>query len=170
MTTQPTLQDFDWRQWRPGMLSTLVFIFRQDEVLLIHKKTGLGKGMINGPGGKLEQGESFSDCARREVKEEVGVTVSSLREVADLRFLMSDHADIRCKAYFTDSFEGAPIETREAKPFWCPVGQIPYQQMWPDDILWLPRALDGYLVRGSFKFDGQCLKEHWVECLKRWDH
>ena len=53
--------------WTPNMRANLVFLTRGEEVLLIHKKTGLGAGKINGPGGKLEPGESPLDAARREV-------------------------------------------------------------------------------------------------------
>ena len=160
------LSQYDWCSWTPGMLSTLVFVFRDAEVLLIKKKTGLGKGKVNAPGGKLEPGETAMECAQREVKEEVGLHVSSLREVAELRFLMSDHVDIHCRAYFTHEFSGTPIETREATPFWCPLSQIPYHRMWADDHLWLPRTLQGHRLRGSFRFEGEQLKSHWLELIK----
>ena len=39
------------------------------QVLLIRKKRGLGAGKINGPGGKLDPGETFAQTAVREVQE-----------------------------------------------------------------------------------------------------
>ncbi|MEC9132535.1 MAG: hypothetical protein VX853_01135, partial [Pseudomonadota bacterium] len=47
-----------WRDpWQPEFVGTLVFVLRDQEVLLIHKKTGHGQGKINAPGGKLEARE-----------------------------------------------------------------------------------------------------------------
>ena len=48
----------DWNTWQPNMLSSLVFIVKDNEVLLIRKKTGLGAGKINAPGGKIEADET----------------------------------------------------------------------------------------------------------------
>ena len=62
----------DWKTWQPNMLSSLVFILKDNEVLLIRKKTGLGAGKVNAPGGKLEVDESAEAAAIREVMEEVG--------------------------------------------------------------------------------------------------
>ena len=47
-----------WQQhWQPDLIGTLVFVLSNDDVLLIHKKTGHGQGKISAPGGKLESGE-----------------------------------------------------------------------------------------------------------------
>ena len=51
--------------WVPNMVANLVFLTRGDEILLIHKKTGLGAGKINGPGGKQEPGETSLEAAVR---------------------------------------------------------------------------------------------------------
>ena len=151
---------FDWETWRPGVRSTLVFVIRGDEVLLIHKKTGLGQGKVNGPGGKVEEDEGWEECAIREVSEELEISVSALQWVAELSFLMSDYPDIMCQVFCTKHFEGEPKETREATPFWCPITEIPFEQMWTDDKYWLPRALNGERVSGRFVFEGETLLSH----------
>ena len=47
------IKDVDWESWEPEQVATLLFVIKDTEVLLIHKKRGLGAGKINGPGGKL---------------------------------------------------------------------------------------------------------------------
>lgn len=152
----------EWTHWTPSIKSTLVFIVQEEQVLLIHKKTGLGQGKVNGPGGKLEGNESWIDCARREVKEELNIEISELKWVAELCFMMSDYPDILCHVFLTDVYQGEAIETREARPFWCPINQIPYEQMWTDDQYWLPRALEGERVIGHFVFKGEDLLRYSV--------
>jgi hypothetical protein len=38
------------------------------------------------------------------------------------------------------------------KPEWFEISEIPYTQMWEDDIIWLPRMLSGEKVEYSFYF------------------
>ena len=42
----------DWTGWQPKERATLLFILRDGQALLIHKKRGLGAGKINAPGGR----------------------------------------------------------------------------------------------------------------------
>ena len=48
----------DWTTWEGGMHATIMFIIRDGQILLIEKKRGLGAGKINGPGGKIDPGET----------------------------------------------------------------------------------------------------------------
>ena len=68
-----TLTDIDWSTWTPTVQATLLFVVRDGQVLLIQKKRGLGAGKVNGPGGKLDPGETPLACALRETEEEIGV-------------------------------------------------------------------------------------------------
>ncbi|MEM7601274.1 MAG: NUDIX domain-containing protein, partial [Verrucomicrobiota bacterium] len=102
--------------WKPNMVANLVFLTRDDEVLLIHKKTGLGAGKINGPGGKLEPGETALEAAVREVQEELLITPSGLEEMGILHFDFVDGLKLHCTVFLATAFEGTPTETREAKP------------------------------------------------------
>ena len=64
-----TLGDIDWARWRAKDQATLVFVTEAANVLLMHKKRGLGAGKINAPGGRLEPGETPETGAIREVQE-----------------------------------------------------------------------------------------------------
>ena len=96
----------DWKIWEPKMLSSLVFICSEDKVLLIRKKTGLGAGKINAPGGKIESGENAETAAVREVEEEVKLKVKGLREMGTLKFQFIDESQLalHCTVFKTSEF------------------------------------------------------------------
>lgn len=148
-----------WEGWKPVDRATLVFIFRGNEVLLIRKKRGLGAGKLNGPGGRLEPGESSMDCARREVQEELLVTPGDLTERGELRFQFVDGYSLLASVFVARDCSGEPEETAEAIPLFTPCSSIPYDEMWADDRLWFPVLLAGQRFRGRFVFDGDRMIE-----------
>jgi 8-oxo-dGTP diphosphatase len=143
--------------------ATLMFIERNREVLLIRKKRGHGAGKINGPGGMVERRETPLQCAVRETAEEVGVRVLDAAPLAELHFYDTDGSRMLGVAFKAVQFQGAPVETAEAAPFWCPIEQLPYAAMWEDDVLWLPWLLRDRPVVGSFLMQNERLLSHWLE-------
>lgn len=154
------LADVDWENWRAEIPATLVFVVSDGEILLIDKKTGIGKGKVNGPGGKLENGEGPEACARREVFEELGVRVANLEYCGQHRFQFVDGLTIHVWVYMTHDFEGKPTESDEAKPMWVPLDEIPYERMWEDDAIWLPVMLRGEKFSGRWIFDGDRMLDY----------
>ena len=147
------VKDVDWENWVPQEKAVIVYIKDNDNLILIHKKTGLGAGKINAPGGRIEKGETPEEAAVRECIEEIGLTPLNIKRGAELSFIFKDGYSLFGYVFFTDSYEGSLIETDEAKPFFCSLDNIPYDKMWEDDILWLPDALAGNYVTGRFIFD-----------------
>lgn len=152
--------------WRPEFIGTLMFVVDNDQVLLIHKKTGHGAGMVNGPGGKLMPGESLLECAVRETREEVGVTPVAARCCMEMRFVELDGPQWLGFAFRADQYQGELVSTVEADPFWCAQDKIPYDNMWPDDAVWLPpllAAADLNTGVSNFLFrDGELLAHEFV--------
>lgn len=153
----------DWSTWTGDVPATIMFIVKDGQVLLIEKKRGLGAGKINGPGGKIDPGETALESVIRETREELHVTPHEPRKLGELRFSMSDHPGIHCHVYRADDFSGTPTETDEAVPVWTPLDAIPYHRMWEDDRHWLPLLLDDRTFLGSFAFEGERLL--WSEVL-----
>lgn len=135
---------------------TLLFLIKDDQILLAMKKRGFGVGKWNGVGGKLEPSETLEQAATRECQEEIGVTPKHFWKVAEHDFTGgSDGANWRniVSVYLCNEWQGEPLESEEMRPQWYKIGDIPYAKMWDDDELWLPQVLAGKSLKGIFVFD-----------------
>lgn len=135
---------------------TILFLRREQEVLLAMKKRGFGNGRWNGVGGKVEAGETPEEATRRECFEEITVRPQSIKKVAELIFNemhLGTREQLFAHVYTCEEWEGTPTETEEMAPQWFSVDSIPYDDMWPDDVYWLPKVMNGKLVQGEFVFD-----------------
>jgi 8-oxo-dGTP diphosphatase len=153
----------DWTHWTPRERATLCFIVTGGRILLIRKKRGLGTGKVNGPGGKIEPGETPLAAAIRETQEEIGVTPLGVEERGLLHFQFTDGYSLLCTVFQASGLEGEPYETPEADPFWAPVSEIPYDEMWEDDRHWLPHMLAGHTFTAFFTFEGESMLTRQVE-------
>lgn len=154
---------FDWTTWQGEVPATLMFIIQDGQILLIEKKRGLGAGKINGPGGKIDPGETPLEAVIRETQEELCITPHAPRKLGELWFSMSDYPDILCHVYRADGFTGTPTETDEATPVWTSLESIPYQRMWEDDRYWIPHVIADQPFVGRFVFDGETIL--WKEMI-----
>ncbi len=153
----------DWANWQPLMRATLLFVMQDGRLLLIRKKRGLGAGKINAPGGRIDPGETPRQCAIREVQEELCITPLDVEERGTLRFQFVDGLALHVRVFTATAWEGEPQETEEATPLWTPIDQIPYDEMWADDRLWLPQMLAGRRFDGRFLFEQDRLLAHELE-------
>jgi 8-oxo-dGTP diphosphatase len=149
------LETIDWSTWKPHDVATLLFVVRGGEILMIRKKRGLGAGKINGPGGRVEPGESLLECALRETREEIGVCPVGARHLGQLRFQFVDGYGLVAHVFRADDFTGDLVETDEAIPLWFRTDALPFDEMWADDRLWLPLLLEERSFSARFVFDGE---------------
>jgi len=159
-TTSGAAFSIDWESWTPRESAVLTFIEEGDQLLLIFKKRGLGSGMYNAPGGRIEPGETELEAAVRETEEELCVTPSNLKKAGILDFAFTDGYSLRCHVFIASSYSGTPKETDEAKPFWCSKDAIPYGEMWADDRIWIPLMLENKLFTSQFIFDDKVMLWH----------
>lgn len=157
------VDDIDWPAWQPHDRATLAFVLRAEEILLIRKKRGLGAGKINGPGGRLDPGETPAECAVREVSEELHVTPKELEHAGTLLFQFVDGYALHVEVFRARAHEGEARETDEAIPLWTPIDAIPFEEMWADDRLWFPHLLAGRFFAGRFLFDNDQMLDHQLE-------
>ena len=164
-TVPRTAEKSDWSDWIPSDRATLIFVIRNGEILLIRKKRGLGAGKINGPGGRIEPGESALECAIREAEEELRVTPTGVRRRGELSFQFVDGYGIHVVVFSAEGCEQVARETEEAAPLWTALDQIPYDEMWEDDRIWLPLLIAGENFSGRFVFDGDVMLDAEVDVL-----
>lgn len=156
------VDQIDWTTWRPTERANLCFIVRDGQILLIRKKRGLGAGKINGPGGRIEPGETAEASAIRETQEEIGVTPTGLEQIGELHFHFLDGYKLHVAVFIASDCTGTLCETDEATPVWVRQDQIPYDEMWQDDPQWLPLLLARRKFCGYFTFDGENLLSYRV--------
>ena len=145
---------------------TLCLVVKDGKILLGMKKRGFGAGRWNGFGGKLEPGETIEEGAKREMKEECGVTVESMQLVGIHEFEFTSNCGeiLEVHVFRIDAWNGEPVETEEMRPEWFLFADIPYETMWPDDIYWLPLFLAGKGFKTKFLFgEGDQILKQSVE-------
>src|SRR3989344_2914522 len=129
-----------------------VCVIRKDNQILLAKKTRkLGKGFWNGPGGKVEVGESLEACAIRETQEESGLEIKNLITVGVITFEFKDKSQsVLLHIFLVDDFAGEVVETDQMEEWkWFDV-----------DKLWLPKVLEGKKIMGKIVFDHPSTKEN----------
>ena len=92
------------------MLRVVVVLVREgDRILMVQESKARVAGTWNLPGGRVELGESFTDAAVREVREEAGVEVQ-LTGLFFVDQVLSDAGDSRMRFVFQ-----ADLRTHELK-------------------------------------------------------
>ncbi|MDB5244382.1 MAG: ADP-ribose pyrophosphatase [Parcubacteria group bacterium] len=124
----------------------------KNELLLGEKKRGeIGTGVLSGPGGKLELGETLAECLIRETREELEIELdpSSLELVAIIDFYAEDEIDFRVHTYRAAFLSGELHETADMIPGWYPINDSTFERTYESDRHWLPRAARGDKFRAN---------------------
>lgn len=134
---------------------TICVVRHGRRVLLGLKKRGFGAGRWNGFGGKVNDGESVEDAAKREVFEEIGVVLNDLGHLGIIKFCFKAKPNkiLEVHAFLSHGFSGEPKESEEMKPQWFSLEKIPYETMWAADRHWFPLLLAGKKFRAKFFYD-----------------
>lgn len=159
------VKEIDWNKWTAEKYAVITYIFSEGKVLLINKKRGLGAGKVNAPGGHIEEGETALEAAIRETQEETGLTPLNVKEAGKLYFQFTKGLKMEGTVFIADSCLGEAYETDEADPFWIDIKDIPYNDMWEDDLLWLPHVIKGKYIKGRFIFDDDDMLSYDLDIL-----
>ena len=137
-------------------LATLCYVIdkKNNSTLMIYrnkKQNDYHEGKWNGLGGKLEQGESPEDCAIREIKEESGLTVKSVKMKGFITFPLFDGNDDWYVFLFTaDDFEGKLIDSPEGHLEWIPNEKLTEINLWEGDRIFIPWLFEDKFFSAKF--------------------
>jgi len=137
--------------------AVLSFPVKEDKILLAVKKKKIGKGLFNGYGGGIEEGETPRQAALRELKEESCIKVTNasiLKKVAmiDFRNMQVDGSILiyRVHVFFLYQWQGEFQSTEEMdRPTWFFKKELPFSKMMAADKEWLPIVLSGVQIIGK---------------------
>ncbi|KAF2180614.1 hypothetical protein K469DRAFT_714615 [Zopfia rhizophila CBS 207.26] len=88
--------------------------------IVIGTRTGShGAGTMQFPGGHLEYGESFAECAKREVLEETGLEVGDIRFLVTTNDVFEDEGKHYVTVFMTCVVEGDKNKPEAMEPHKC---------------------------------------------------
>lgn len=121
--------------------TTLCYIEQDGKYLMIHrvkKENDINKDKWVGIGGKFEEQETPFDCARREIKEETGLTVSKLNYKGIVTFVSDIYGTEYMHLFHTDSFEGDLLtDCDEGILEWVDINDVLNLPLWEGDKIFL---------------------------------
>ncbi len=148
-------------------LATLCYIQKDGKTLMLYrnkKENDYHEGKWNGLGGKFEPGESPENCAVREIKEESGLIVKSLKMKGFITFPMFDgKEDWYVFLFVIDKFEGELIDSPEGKLEWIPNGKLNELNLWDGDRIFIPWLFQDKFFSAKFNYDNGQFIDYEVE-------
>lgn len=126
-------------------LSTTCYLIdkNNNKILLGRKKYGIAKGILNGFGGHVEKSDSsIKDSIIREFFEETSLKLIKPILSGIMHYKYDDLENGCTNIYLCNKWKGQLKESEEMEVEWFDLNAIPFDQMWPDDKLWLPAFLD----------------------------
>lgn len=148
--------------------TTVVYLRKDNKVLLGKKLRGFGMGKITAPGGKFEHGETPAECVVRECFEETGVRITKFEQVArvvydDLHYKDKVERDLM-HVFVATEWEGEPQDSDELDLEWYALRDIPYDKMWSDAKIFLPDILRGKKLEAYFHYNEKNeFTDYWVK-------
>jgi 8-oxo-dGTP diphosphatase len=90
-----------------------VLIVKDGKVLMGKRKNAHGDGAWSFPGGHLEFGESWEECARRETEEETGIQIKNIRFGAVTNDVFVEEEKHYITLYMLADYEAGEVQLRE---------------------------------------------------------
>lgn len=121
--------------------TSLCYIKKDSSYLMLHrtkKKNDENKDKWVGIGGKLENGESPFDCARREIREEVGLVAEKLNYRGIITFVSDIYGTEYMHLFTCEKFSGNLVQScNEGVPEWIEIKKVKNLPIWEGDKIFL---------------------------------
>lgn len=124
------------------ILSTVCYIEKEGKYLMLHrtkKKNDINEGKWLGIGGKFEDKESPEDCIIREVKEETGLTLNSVKLRGILTFINTICETEYIYVFTSNDFTGNLIECNEGELKWVEKEKVTSLNLWEGDKIFVEK-------------------------------
>lgn len=148
--------------------TTLCYIEKDDSYLMMHrvkKKNDMNQDKWVGVGGKLEEGETPHECARREIFEEVGIEVAKLNYRGLVTFVSDIYGTEYMHLFTSDSYIGEIKDNcNEGNLEWVKKSEVRNLPIWEGDKIFFD-LLDRKTQFFSLKlvYEGDKLASHTLE-------
>lgn len=129
--------------------TTLCYIQNNNKYLMLHrikKEDDVNKDKWIGIGGRVEEGESPTQCVLRETFEETGLTLTSYQYRGVVHFKSDIYENEKMHLYTADGYEGEITECDEGVLEWIDRDEMYNLPMWEGDKIFLG------LIRTDAKF------------------
>jgi len=128
-------------------LTTLCYIEKDGNYLMLYrnkKKDDQSEGKWLGVGGKIESGESPEECVVREVFEETGLSLNSVKFRGIITFVSDIWDNEFMFLYTSDDFTGQlkPV-CDEGELAWIPKDEVMELPAWEGDKVFLKPLIEG---------------------------
>ena len=121
-------------------LTTLCYLIKDNKYLMLHrtkKEHDINAGKYIGVGGHVEEGESPTDCIKREVFEETGLILKSVKMRGYITFVMGDETE-HAILFTSDDFSGQMVsECNEGELTWVDIDKVMDLNLWEGDKAFL---------------------------------
>lgn len=154
------------------VLTTICYIEKDGKTLMLYrnkKKNDVHEGKYVGIGGKFEFGETPEECIIREIKEETGLTVNSLRYHGLISFPKFANDDNWYMFVFScRDFEGEVPEDRlddcpEGRLLWVDNDKVMDLNMWDGDRVFLEWVATKKVFNAKIEYKEGILDKYHVD-------
>lgn len=143
------------------ILSTLCYIENEGKYLMLHrtkKKNDINKDKWLGIGGKFEDGESPEECIIREVNEETGLTLNSIKLRCIVTYVSTNWETEYMYVFISKNFTGELIDCNEGDLQWIEKEKVTELNTWEGDKIFVEKIQnDDSFFTIKFNYDGEKL-------------
>ena len=120
--------------------TVLCYLIKNNSYLMLKrnkKKNDINENKYIGVGGHIENGESIYDACKREVLEETGYVVNTMKYHGKVLFKNNNYEELM-HLFTSDDFNGTEIICDEGELHWIPINKINELYLWDGDKIFLP--------------------------------